>query len=283
MKKITAFTAIVLVTLFLLAGVSQALILGDNITIGDGMPSAGVGVGSENNECEDGMVQSQVWDLEGFFLQDNNLTMVGGYDFESGVSEYTSGDIFIDVTGDVQFGGSDDTSASDGNTPIKNTFGYDYVLDIDFSNNSYSIFSIDSSNWFESVFYNNLNAGSNPWQYHNNWTVNNQQVNTETSIFSGSLNFYDGNEDDGINDAAKLEGLVDWDNINYNDIHYGATFDISIILDTLTAGKVVTFHNTMGCGNDNLMGQMTTVPEPATIILMCAGLLGLVGVRRIRK
>ena len=116
-------------------GVAQALTLGNNITIFDVMASSnGTGIGTEDNECETGMIQSQAWDLEGFFLKDNTLiTMVGGYDFEKGVSGHTSGDIFIDVNGDVEFGGAGANDSDQyGNDPITNAFGYDYVLDLNF-------------------------------------------------------------------------------------------------------------------------------------------------------
>ena len=43
------------------------------------------------------MVAEQKWDLEGFFLQGTTLTMIGGFDFLNGESNYTSGDIFISI------------------------------------------------------------------------------------------------------------------------------------------------------------------------------------------
>jgi len=92
-----------------------------------------------------------------------------------------------------------------------------------------------------------------------------------------SLNFYSNNTE--INTAATGAGLLGWNNDN---AHYGATFDLSSILNTLTTETEITLHNTMGCGNDNLMGRTTVapVPEPATIFLMFTGLLGLAGMRR---
>ena len=99
MKKLAAIMAILCLTVFTFGGVAQALELGSNITIFDGMSSSnGSGTDSEDNECETGMVQSQAWDLEGFFLNDNTLAMVGGYNFVSGHSDnnsptFDSGDI----------------------------------------------------------------------------------------------------------------------------------------------------------------------------------------------
>ena len=110
---------------------SQANPYGTNITIHDSNPDTGNGtginVGYEDNETEPGMVQSQVWDLEGFFLNGTTLTMIGGFDFLNGVvsgsSTYTSGDIFISK-------GSERPSANDGtiyDTKIDGNMEYEYV------------------------------------------------------------------------------------------------------------------------------------------------------------
>ena len=62
------------------SGMAMAIPLGDNITIWDGMGVVDV----EDNEVAPGCVASQVWDLEGFFLDGNMLTMVGGFNYVTG-------------------------------------------------------------------------------------------------------------------------------------------------------------------------------------------------------
>jgi len=42
----------------------------------------------------------------------------------------------------------------------------------------------------------------------------------------------------------------------------------------------VGFHWTMKCGNDVVEGQVSSVPEPATMLLVGLGLIGLAGMRR---
>src|SRR5687768_5429326 len=94
-----------------LSGAALALPLGTNITISDGNFSAAPGYGNyEDNETETNpnTIQSQVWDLEGMYINGPKLTLVGGFDFKNGVTHnshnYKSGDIFIDLNGNAVYG-----------------------------------------------------------------------------------------------------------------------------------------------------------------------------------
>ena len=83
-------------------------------------PYAGVTTGwygdHEDNETEThpNTLQGQHWDLEGMYMDGSALTVVGGYDFRDGFTysghNYSSGDIFIDVDGDVVYGYPDNKS-----------------------------------------------------------------------------------------------------------------------------------------------------------------------------
>ena len=222
-----------------------ALELGSDITIYDKNSTAETGWYSaqEDDEVEPGMAASQAWDLEGFFLEQNSLSMVGGFNFTAGVTgyeKYSSGDIFIS-TGTPEFGVSV-LSGVQNNISVENRYGYDYVLDLNFSDDSYTVYEIDENTRVLTAYYLQ-NEGSSPWQY-----VSGGQ---DTGI-EGQFLFHSNLTDTGFLGTS----------------HYALTgFDLSFL------GHDTEFyaHFTMGCGNDNLMGQGTVVPEPSTFLLLAAG------------
>ena len=266
MRKLIRLSLIVALVVLLFSGYANANIFGENITIYDkqsaapqGTPSVvgrtGIGVGQEDQEVEPGAAVGQEWDLEGFFLKGNELTMVGGYNFLR-TDDYAAGDVFIDTNGDAVYGGAW-PNGSGGNDPIKNIFGYEYVLDMDFGSKTYSVFSINADSILKTVTYDNMDE-ANPWRYKYGGTLvgdlENLSMNYQTGLSNGDVDLYGGS-------------------------HNAVGVDLSF----LGSGSPFTAHFTMRCGNDNLMGSGTTtapVPEPATMILFGSGLIGLAGIGR---
>ncbi len=263
MKSGMKIIAASVLLIFSIYGSASAISLGNNITIFDGVDGSGDWFGyHEDDEVEPGSETGQSWDLEGFFLNGHILTMVGGYDFVNGYSGVTSGDIFIDVDGDVIFGGSAaglDNLSGGGNKLITNaeneyvTYGYDYVLDIDFGTMRYDVYGIDDDTELLSVSYRQ-NDGSNAWRYSTGGELISQ--NNSFDYFAG-LN------------SSEVGGLT-------GDSHNAVSVDLGF----LDHGTTFTSHFTMECGNDNLIGQAALAPEPATMALFGIGLIGLAGIGR---
>lgn len=246
---------------------------GSNVTIYDGAGYTAFGQGGEDQETEDACVNSQTWDLEGFFLDGTKLTIVGGFDFENGADDpyraptssydyhYHSGDIFIDVDGDASYGTANNNTGG-GLTSVNDTFGYDYALVLDFSDKTYDIYSLNSASVLKVWF--GENEGSNPWRYDSGGSLESQDNGFE--YLTGLTDAYTG-----------FKGLS----------HNSLTVDLGF----LDPGTKFISHFTMECGNDNLMGKGTTpasshdpvVPEPGTIILFGSGLVGFAAFARARK
>lgn len=252
-----------------------ALSHGNNITIYDGEEGVGytgVGIGREDNETEKGMVQSQAWDLEGVFRKGNVLTMMGGFNFKSGVSgypSYTSGDIFIST--DANFGSPIGSSGlNDGFNNVNNSYGYEYALAVNWNDLSFKTYRLNPASTTTTVYYNANETGtatSNPWRY----------VSGGTQVGAGS-----GTGGDLLSNAIVAE--YDLKGLGTDNKHYSVSFDLSSIFDDADLyGKEFYTHFTMGCGNDNLIGHdIAPVPEPSTLVLLGAGLLG-AGLYRRRK
>jgi len=250
MKRLGRILMVAMVASFLMVGSAMGYELGTNITIYDKM---GVPTEKEDGTVEPGDQWGQEWDLEGFFRNGNILNMVGGYDFVNG--GYGSGDIFIDINGDAKYGNpAAVTVKGDGyNSQINNTFGYDYVFDMDFAAKTFSLYQIGADALLLDVYYEK-NSGSNPWRY----------LSGGTSKASGSFGYTTGLSDSAV---GGLQGGK----------HNVVSLDITSLLQYVNPDLGFTAHFTMGCGNDNLMGG---TPEPATMVLLGFGLIGMVALRK---
>jgi hypothetical protein len=273
MKKVTLFVGVVMMVLAI-TGMTEvyALDLGQEITIPDLMGSGSGWHGSqEDNETEPGTITNQTWDLEAFFLNGTTLNMLGGYDFVNN-SQWKYGDIFIDVDNDIKYGLENDGSGSvqNGNSTVANSFGYDYVLDLNFDEvtgvHTYDVYAITANTTVRTVHYN-INQESNAWRY---------ESGGEAVLLGQTLAY-----STYTTDELATYGYIFQDDGTSN-LHNIVSVDLGFLGAEISN---FTAHFTMECGNDNLMGHydpVPPVPEPSTVLLLGAGIIGLAGFARKR-
>jgi hypothetical protein len=228
----------------------------------------------QETETNPNTYTNQVWDLEGMYLTGNKLSMVGGFNFQTGVKwggyTYKGGDIFIDNTGNAKYGTTQvdhlDGPGGYGSTGTANTTnvdGWDYVIHFDANAANYTVYQIDALATVSRVLDV---SSSNPWTYVSGGTQigGSHAIDAFGSFTTNTLLTYGSTTPGLLGEAG-------------NNTHYYLTVDIGF----LPAGQNDTFHYTVACGNDDLIGKGSRVPDSAsTALLLGSAAMVLVSLRR---
>lgn len=248
-----------------------------NITVFDGMETpdhTGIGIGREDNETEPGAPESQDWDLEAFYLENSLLTMVGGFEFMYGrtgypmsMGVYEPGDLFIDLSGDGSYEYAVHFFPVPGTDDVTWRFAPGGVYASD-----YEVYQIDSTTVLDSP---SDIGGSSPWR------VN---PGSRNIVGTGTATYWYKLTDADISDALEGDWFPPGADYVSPPLHNALQIDLAAILGSYTPMSGTIFHYTMSSGFDDLIGYdpTTPIPEPGTLLLLGAGLIGLLAFRRKR-